>query len=1076
MITPQHYELLINKNIIYGWINQAKKQIKGGEMFLKKGLVFCFLVLFITGIFSLCTAGPVKFARYPNICGDKIAFTYHGDIWISNTNGSNTYRLTDHVARDIYPKFSPDGKWIAFSSDRMGNNDVWIIPVKGGEARQLTFHSVSDTVLNWTPDGKKIIFGSSRKGAFFNPLFTVGLDGKLPLPMDMDMGGAGMISQDGKTLAFNRFGFRYWRKHYRGNRNTDIWLQDLRTKKITQLTDRDIKKFRTHTQDAFPMWGADGKIYFMSERDDIFNIWKISKKGGEPVQVTFHKKDGVQYPSISPDGKAIVYENEFELWKLDISSGKPQKIPLSFQFDAKENLVDFLHVDSEMDGFTPSPDGSYLAVDYHGEVFLVPSNPELGEKAQVTSSPWRERYQVFSPDGRFLTYVSDESGDDEIWLYTIKTGQRQKLTKHESLKRQPLWSKDSKNLVFTAANRLFKIDVAAKKVSELAYNPARGFALNDWSADGKWIIYSRSDDDSNTDIYLFDVAAKKEYNITQNPFRDSGGELTPDNKHLVFRSNRDNGVYQLFILPLGKVKEDPDDPLVRERLEQKKEKKKEAKDSAEKIQNLLLQMARIDRRAVQLTKGTTAVGSYFLSKDGKKIYFTGQDEKGQGLFSIDLRGKNRKKVVEGTFRNLLPSKDRSMVFYRRDNSVYKMPLSTRKKEKVKYTFTVTVDRKKEWEQIFEESWRVMKYMFYDENMHGFDWDAIKARYKPLLKYVGENQDLYDLTNEMIGELNASHTGVSGPTRERPETYSTKFLGFEMEPGKKYYKVSHIYWNGPADKEWIGLKKGDYVIAIDGIEIRSGENYWKNLNSTLNDYVVVKVNSRPDSAGAREIRIKAASSLRNIKYEEWVKKNRDYVEKQAGGKIAYVHIRSMNRSSLQKFENEIDRFHNRKGIIVDIRYNGGGNIDQQLLDILERRPYEYWNNRWASRKMGRRPRQAIVGPKVMLINWRSGSDSEVTPMGFRDLGLGRIVGTPTYGAVIATGSYRLINRGRIRTPGSLVVTYDPTKPNNYGINLENYGVAPDVWVENTPEDELKGFDRELKAAVDEALRMLKEKKY
>jgi tricorn protease len=298
----------------------------------------------------------------------------------------------------------------------------------------------------------------------------------------------------------------------------------------------------------------------------------------------------------------------------------------------------------------------------------------------------------------------------------------------------------------------------------------------------------------------------------------------------------------------------------------------------------------------------------------------------------------------------------------------------------------------------------------------------------------------------------------------------------MEPDNKYYKVSHIYWNGPADKEWIDLKVGDYILAIDGQAIKAGDNYWNILNHAINEYIPVTVNSRPSQQGARDIRIKTVSSLGNIKYEEWVKNNRDYVDNLSGGQIAYVHIRSMNQSSLRRFENEITQFHNKKGIVVDIRYNGGGNIDQQLLDILERRPYEYWNNRWSARKQGRRPRQAIAGPKVMLINHRSGSDSEVTPMGFRDLGLGRIVGNPTYGAVIATGSYGLINGGRIRTPGSLVVTYDPTKPNNYGINLENYGVAPDVWVENRPEDELKGFDRELKTAVEEALKMLAEKKY
>ncbi len=295
----------------------------------------------------------------------------------------------------------------------------------------------------------------------------------------------------------------------------------------------------------------------------------------------------------------------------------------------------------------------------------------------------------------------------------------------------------------------------------------------------------------------------------------------------------------------------------------------------------------------------------------------------------------------------------------------------------------------------------------------------------------------------------------------------------MEPAEGRYRVSHIYRDGPADKEWLELEEGDWILALDGEDLRAGENYWRILNEALNEYVTVRVADSPEGANARELRIRTATSYGNTKYQEWVENNRDFVERESGGKIAYLHIRSMNQPSLQVFLNDIDRFWNAQGIIVDIRYNGGGNTDQQILDVLERRPYEYWNNRWAAPSAGRRPRQAIAGPKVMLINARSGSDSEVTPMGFRDLGLGRIVGNPTAAAVIATGSYRLINGGSIRTPGSLVVTYDPTQPHNHGINLENYGVAPDVMVKNSPDDELAGFDRELKAAVDEALRMLSE---
>ena len=366
-------------------------------------------------------------------------------------------------------------------------------------------------------------------------------------------------------------------------------------------------------------------------------------------------------------------------------------------------------------------------------------------------------------------------------------------------------------------------------------------------------------------------------------------------------------------------------------------------------------------------------------------------------------------------------------------------------------------------------------------MHGRDWNAIKAKYEPLLNYVGENQDVYDLANEMIGELNASHTGVSGPpSREMADVYTTRHPGFELAAENGYYRVSHIYRNGPADKEWLDLKKGDYVLAIEGKPIKAGDNFWSLLNSPVNDYVTITAAAVPPANGStngeRKLRIRTVASITDLKYEEWVAASREFVDRETKGQIAYVHIRSMNQPSLRRFENEINQYANKRGIIVDIRFNGGGNIDQELLDILERRPYQYWNSRNGSRVWGRRPRQAIAGPKVMLINHRSASDSEVTPMGFRQLGLGRIVGNPTSGAVIATGSYRLINGGSIRTPGSLVVTYDPDKPNNYGINLENYGVAPDVWVENTPEDELAGFDRELKTAIDEALKMLKDGKW
>jgi tricorn protease len=1032
----------------------------------------CLLVVAVAAV-----AAPVKFARYPHVSNGKLAFAYHGDLWIANADGSHPVRLTAHVSRNTFPRLSPDGKWVAFTSNRMGNDDVWIIPSSGGEARQLTFHSTADTVVYWTPDGKRIIFASNRSGRpFGSPLYTVALEGGLPEPLPIDVGSNGMIKPDGSTLAFNRLGVRYWRKGYQGNAADDIFLQDLKSKKITQLTGTNLQAFRTKRQSLNPMWGADGMIYFSSERDGIFNIWKISPSGGEPTQVTSHKQDGVQFPSMSPDGKTIAYENEFELWTLAVPGGSPKKVAIDLEYDPKENLVQFVQSKGRVDGFSPSPDGDYAAIDFHGEIFIVPTDPEAGERRQVTSSSWRDRREAFSPNGRFVAYTSDESKEEEIWIFDRQAGTRRKLTTHPSFKNIGDWSPDSKQLAYVAANRLFVADVETAKPVEVAYNQAGGYQAVSFSPGGKWLTYTRRDDDQNADVYLFDLTAKKEYDVTPNPFGESRPAFTPDGKRIVFLSDRDGGVVHLFVVTLDRLREDPDDPLVKERLKKARTEKREKEDPAAVA--VKVDVTGIERRVLQLTRGTEADGAYFLSSDGKLVYFVSGDERGRGLFSVGIDGKDRKRVSDGAFAGLTATADAKRVFYTQEGELYQMELAgEKKKTKINTAVTVKIDNRVEWQQIFDECWRVMKYQFYDEKMHGRDWNAVKATYEPLLRYVGENDDVYDIANEMIGELNASHTGVSGPaSREIPPSYTTRLPGFDLEIDAGAYRIARIYRKGPADKEWLALKVGDYVLAIDGRPIKAGDNFWALLNDPLNEYVTFKVASTPAGTDARDVRIKTVTSLNDVKYREWVERNREFVDKESNGQIAYVHIQSMNQPSLKIFQNEIEQYWNKKGLIVDIRFNGGGNIDQELLDILERRPYEFWNNRWGARTWGRRPRQMVVGPKVMLINWRSASDSEVTPMGFRDLGLGRIVGNPTNASVIATGSYGLINGGSIRTPGSLVVTWDPTKPNNYGVNLENYGVAPDVFVKNTPEDELQGFDRELKAAVDEALKMLKEKNW
>jgi tricorn protease len=1047
------------------------------------------------GLLILLTAGggtaaePIKFARYPHVSQGKLVFSYHGDIWIATEAGANATRLTAHVARDVFPRLSPDGQWVAFSSDRYGNNDVFIIPAAGGEPKQLTFATTPDTVLNWAPDGKGILFATSQAvSPWRSPIFVVPIDGGVPTPLPIDGGVQGMLKQDGSMLAFNRLGGSYWRKGYRGNRSDDIWTQDMKMLKITRLTDTNLRDSKNFTQDVYPMWGRDGQIYFSSERSGHFNIWRIPATGGAPQQVTRHTDDGVQFPSMSPDGTTIAYENDFELWTLKVGQTTPTRVGVNVAFDPKTNLSRTIATQNRPDGFAISPDGDYAAIDTRGELFIVPTDPEYGEKRQVTNNSWRQRNQEFSPNGRWLAYTSDETKEEEIWIFDRESGASKKLTTHPSFKTISGFSPDSTRLAWVANNRLFTTVVDSGVTTELGYNVAGGYTVTAWSPDGQWLVYTKRDRDQNADVFLMEVAAKREVNVTPNPWTEGQAVITPDGTRVVFISNRVDGINQIFVTPLARLTEDPDDPLVKERL-------RRAATTAGRgggqgggqgggagttpaAALTAPDVTRIDRRAVAITTGPNPVLGFFLSTDGRTVYFRSRDDQGPALFSVAIDGRDRQRLVAGAYTGLVPTADRRRVFFTENNELIGMELAgQRRRTRVTFTLNVRVDQRQEWAQILDESWRVMKYRFYDEKMHGKDWNAIKAKYEPLLKYVGANEDVYDLANEMIGELNASHTGVSGPDSDpQPAEYQTRFLGVELAPDAGRYKITHVYPDGPADKEWLNLKAGDYVLAIDGVQVRAPDNYWPLLNSPLNEYVDLTVASTATGTGSRDVRIRSVASLNAVKYEAWVRKNREFVDKVTNNEIAYVHIQAMNQPSLVRFQNEVNQYWNKKGIIVDIRYNGGGNTDQEIIDLLERRPYEYWNNRWGAPEWGRRPRQAIAGPKVMMINARSASDSEVTPMAFKQLGLGRVVGNPTSAAVIATGSYALINGGSIRTPGSLVVTYDPERPNNWGINLENYGVTPDVWAENTPDDELAGVDRELQAAIDEVLRMLKEGLY
>jgi tricorn protease len=1095
---------------------------------MKKLSVFA-LALLLFSLTSIVCAREAKLVRYPSYSNGRIAFTYLGDIWTADENGQNVQRLTVNKARDAYPRFSPDGKWIAFSSDRNGNLDVFIIPSTGGTAKQLTHHSADDVVLGWTPDGTGVLFSSQRGEDFMALLYVVSVNGGMPWRAGPDMGNAASFSPDGKRIAYNPKGQVYWRKYYRGAYATDVWIEDVSTKKFSQLTDFD-------GLDSWPMWGKDG-IYFVSDRDGggLTNIWRIGENGGKADKVTSFKTGDVRFPSISSDGRVIVFEHDFGIWKLDTGSKKVTPIKLDIEAETEENDNETLSFASVAEDYDLAPNARRIVISTHGELFTVPV--EEGDIRQITDSPARDVNVEYSPDGKSIAFISDRSGREELYVTAADgTGEAQKLTDIDALKLGYRWSPDSKEIAFTASDdKLRKVNVGSKQIVELDSTRYGNISAPEWSPDGKWLAYSKADESRTTDVYVLASSGqeKEAHKVTFDSYDERAPRFSPDGRKLFFVRSESTGgggggggfgnaSIQLYSVGLEKLDRDPDDP--EERAEAEAPQPAPGGGDAEggpprratgprPPHETKMDWAGMKHRTRQITRMPFAVGNYTVAPDSRTIIFVTSEPSTTGstpvIYSIQDDGRRLTRVTSGGppqgegeggpgggggfgggLGDLNISRDGRTLFFREREAIYSVALpgggaaaaatagrgpagagggAEAARRRINFNVRVKVNRPAEWAEMFGDAWRTMKYRFYDPAMHGMDWDAAKAKYEPLVKDVGDRQELLNIINEMIGELNASHTGAAPPPGGRAAGgVSTGNLGIELEPDAAAgrYKVTYIYEGGPADKDWVKVNVGDYLIAIGDKQVKAGDEYWELLNDRLNRKVEVTFNNKPAAEGAWKTRIETVNgqAYATLRYDRWVKERRQKVDELSNGRVGYIHIRAMDQPSLRKFEKEIREFRNKDAMIIDQRWNGGGNIEQELLAILVQREYEVWRPRGV--EASGRPFAGYFGPKVVLQNWRSASNAEMFPAGFRALGLGKVVGTPTMGAVIGTGSYSLIDASTVRTPGVGVYLADAKHT-----NMENYGVQPDIRVDNTPEDNLAGRDRQLEAAVDELLKQL-----
>lgn len=1081
---------------------------------MKKSLLLAAILPFV--LTGRSFAAEAKLVRYPSYHQGKIAFTYLGDIWTADENGQNVRRITVNKARDVYPRFSPDGRWIAFSSDRAGNLDVYVVPIEGSNPRQLTFHSADDNVLGWTPDSKSVLFASNRGEDFMGKLYTVSINGGASKNAGADMGVWASYSPDGKRLAINRKGQPYWRKFYHGAYQTDVTVMDCSTHKFKDVTEYD-------GIDSWPMWSTDNHIYFVSDRDGngLTNIWRVGENGGKAEKVTAFKEGDVRWPSISSDGKVIVFEHDFGIWKLDLSSRSVNAIRLDIATETQENMAEVRDYNSDADDYDLAPNGRRVAFSIHGEIFTAPTDE--GELRQITDSPARDKEPLYSPDGKWIAFISDKSGREEIYLANADgSGEAQKITDMDTLKSRAVWAPESKRISFiTSDSKLIVYDLEAKQIHEVAASKYGPIGSSAWSPDGKWIAFSKPEISRVSQVFLVPSAGGEEHKVSFEPVASRQPRFSADGRKLYFTQGdidfaggQQTGTMQLYAVSLEREDRDPSEP----------EERADAADTAgtgarfgqrqaQPVQEVHIDWAGLKRRTHAVTRVANSVTAFEPSPDGRTIAFVTMEGAGfRGtpvLYTIQDDGKRLTRVTSGAAPNpeddgaprgrggfggginsLHLTRDGRTIYFKEGTGIFSVAVgggpslggapagrggapsgaaADAAKRRVSYTAKVKIDQPAEWAEMFDDAWRTMKYGFYDAKMHGKDWDAARAKYRPLVACVGDRQELLNIVNEMIGELNASHTGTAPPPGGRSGGVATAHLGVDLEPDDSAgrYKVAYVYEDGPADKDWVKLAVGDYLLAIDGKPVKAGDDYWKLLNSRLNRKVELTINKTPSEEGAWKTKVEPTNmaGFANLRYERWVKQRREEVSRLSNGQIGYLHIKAMDQPSLQRFQRELREYRDKKAMVIDQRWNGGGNIEQELLAILVQREYQIWQPR-GTEETGR-PFAGYFGPKVVLQNWRSASNAEMFPAGFRALGLGKVIGTPTMGAVIGTGSYSLIDGSTVRTPGVGVYLADAKHT-----NMENYGVKPDIYVENSPEDNLANRDRQLETAVAELMKQIR----
>ncbi|MFD1613895.1 S41 family peptidase [Gelatiniphilus marinus] len=1046
-----------------------------------------------------------------NADGTQITFNFQGDIWTTNINGKNAKRLTVHEGYDTNPLWSADGKTIAFQSNRFGNYDVFTIPSNGGLSQRITYHSTTDYLTDYTNNGD-ILFSTRRNFAQVEREYEthkVSDKGGTPHRFMTTLGFDSKLSPNGKFIVFVKGNCRIQREAYRGSANRDLWLYDIKNDKYTQLTTFD-------GNDFYPQWGNNNTIYFQSARSGKYNVHQLNisdagTKEGPIKQVSAFKDMGLFSFHVSRNGNAIIMAQADKVFVMDTATKSQKEVNIDIASDYRFDPVERKTYSNRIGEIAVSPNGKYSALNIRGEIFLRENDKEKSRTVNVSNSSYRDRMATWVNDST-LIFISDRDGQNDLYVVTsddkkesnlFKTLKHrvERITKTKENESNLVMSPNGKQLAFQRGRGMLvvaNIDSSGKISNETILLDGWDTADNvSWSPDSKWLAYSLSDLDFNSEIYIHKADnSKKPVNISMHPKQDYGPVWSADGKKLMFSSNRNNGDYDVWFTWLNKAdwektaedwKEDDDED---DKNKSKKNDKKNDNDKKDKdaVKNIVIDFKDIHERQIQVTSFTGGEFGRAFSKDGKTIYYTtgngtrGNPDTESDLFKISWEGKDRKAITNGNKRpsNIVTDNKYSNLYMTSGfGSLSKINMSSDKTESLPISARLNVNYHEESNQIFEEAWKALNDGFYDPNFHGRDWNALKKTYKPLAMGASTRIDFQNMFNWMLGQVNASHMGFrSGESREDLQRQSTGLLGLEFTPNNNgSLKVEAVIGDMPADRSISKIRVGDVITAVNGTKLTKDLNVYSLLEGTANEKIYLDVKR---GNNAVEVVIRPTNSNRFENYKAWVKERKRLTEKYSNGQLGYIHIQGMNWTSFERFERELTAAGlGKKGLVIDVRFNGGGWTTDYLMAVLNVKQHAYTVPRGAAGNLKtehtkfkehypfseRLPLAAWTKPSIALCNHTSYSNAEIFSHAYKALNIGTLVGEPTFGAVISTGSARLIDGSSVRMPfrGWFV--------KSTGDNMDFVPAVPDILVLNNPDDKANNQDTQLKKAVDELLKQL-----